>query len=280
MPGRSLSPEADPCADARAQFPAWLVPDWRADGVGGLMTTRAGGVSRDAYASMNLGDAVGDESEAVATNRLRFERACGAAPVFLRQVHGRRVVRVDRADLERPEPHEADASVATTAGVACVVLIADCLPILLVAPGARGVAAVHAGWRGLAAGVVEATVRELTLAASCEPGELQAWLGASIGPHAFEVGADVLEAFGASRADVSRGGDRPSRFAPFRAGKWLADLPGLARDRLHSLGIDRVTGGDACTVGEPSRFFSYRRDGVTGRMAAAVWIERGAGSSA
>ncbi len=250
----------------------WLAPDWRLDGVGALMTTRAGGVSTGRYAAMNVGVAVGDEACRVAANRALLAEATGAAPVYLRQIHGARVVRVGMADAAPGAPiHEADAAVTTEAGVACVVQAADCLPVLLAVPGGRAVAAVHAGWRGLAAGVVEATVAALCDAATCAPGEVVAWLGACIGPDAFEVGADVLIAFGAV-PDLER--DGAGRFQPKGDAKWLADLPGLARDRLSGAGVAHVSGGAGCTVSDPSRFFSYRRDGVTGRMAGAVWIAR------
>jgi len=213
---------------------------------------------------MNLGSAVGDAAEAVAANRANFARAIGARPVYLRQVHGARVVRVGAADAEAGAPvHDADASVTTEPGVACVVQAADCLPVLLAAVDGSAVGAVHAGWRGLAGGVLEVAVAELCSIAECAPDRIVAWLGACIGPKTFEVGADVLAAFGTSA---------PPRFVPHRQGKWLADLAGLARDRLATLGVGRIDGGDWCTVSEPSRFFSFRRDGVTGRMAAAVWI--------
>ncbi len=192
--------------------------------------------------------------------------------MFLRQVHGARVVRIGMADGAPGAPvHEADAAVTTEAGVACVVQAADCLPVLLAAPGGRAVAAAHAGWRGLAAGVVETAVDALCDAGRCSPGEVAAWLGACIGPDAFEVGADVLAAFGAV-SQRERAGS--GRFKPKGNAKWLADLPGLARDRLAAAGVARVGGGAWCTVADASRFFSYRRDGVTGRMAAAVWIVR------
>jgi len=232
------------------------------------MSTREGGESEGPFASMNLGRSVGDEPARVVANRDRFAAACGAAPVFLSQVHGTRVVRIDAADARPGAPvHEADASVTTTPGIACTVQIADCLPVLFAAPEGRGVAAAHAGWRGLAAGVLEATVAALAAAAGCRPGEIDAWLGVCIGPSAFEVGVDVLEAF-AARGDSRIG----ARFVPAQPGKWLADLAGLARDRLEAAGIERVSAADGCAYRDPSRFFSYRRDRVTGRMAAAVWI--------
>ena len=252
----------------------WLAPDWRVARVGALMTTRRGGRSVAPYASMNVGTAVGDSVDAVAANRAQLADAIGARPVFMRQVHGARVVRVGLADTgERAPVHEADACVTTEPGVACVVQAADCLPVLLAAPDGRAVGAAHAGWRGLAAGVVEATIAAVCAAAGCEARELSAWLGACIGPGAFEVGADVLAAFDVDPTDSPS--ERSTRFAAHATGKWLADLPGLARDRLTAAGVDRVDGGQWCTVSDRSRFFSFRRDGVTGRMAAAVWIEPG-----
>jgi len=249
---------------------SWLAPSWASGRVGALMSTREGGQSGGPFASMNLGVAVGDAPERVAANRARFAVVCGAAPVFLRQVHGTRVVRIGAGDALPEAPvHDADASVTTEPGVACTVQVADCLPVLFAAPGGRGVAAAHAGWRGLAAGVLEATVAGLCEAVDCGPGELDAWLGVCIGPRAFAVGADVLEAFAAAP-----GGPDHRRFAPSQPGKWLADLAGLAQDRLAAAGVERVSAAAGCAFEDASRFFSYRRDRVTGRMAAAVWIAR------
>lgn len=245
----------------------WLVPDWGIDQVGALMTTRAGGASAAPFASMNLGDAVGDDAAAVRANRDRLAVVVGSEPFFLRQVHRDTVVRAGPGQGRHAVPVEADASLATEPGVACTVLVADCLPVLFAAPAGRAVAAAHAGWRGLAAGVVEKTLIAVAEAASCEPGEVSVWLGPCIGPAAFEVGADVLRAFGRAPEDTGR-----TRFKPGRPGHWLADLPGLATDRLRAAGARLISGGTGCTVAEPSRFFSFRRDGVTGRMAAAVWI--------
>lgn len=246
-----------------------LRPRLGTPGAGALMSTRAGGVSSGAFASLNLGSAVGDELEAVAENRRRFAAGLGGRPVFLRQVHGTRVLRLPQRGDAVPE---ADASFTTEPGVACAIQVADCLPVLFAAPGARGVAAAHAGWRGLAAGVLEATASALCEASGCAPDELRAWLGPCIGPRQFEVGAEVLAAFGvepglSSPRFEARGGDR-----------WLADLPGLARERLQAAGLRHIDGGRWCTVEDESRFFSHRRDrprvGTSGRMAAAVWIER------
>ncbi|MBX3623038.1 MAG: peptidoglycan editing factor PgeF [Rhizobacter sp.] len=227
------------------------------------MTTRAGGCSAAPWDSLNLGTAVGDEPAHVALNRSRFEQAMGAAPIYLKQVHGTRVVRLTHDQVGAPL-QEADASVTSSPGLACVVQVADCLPVLLAAPGAVGAA--HAGWRGLAGGVIEATVRALCELSGCAPAQVECWLGACIGPEAFEVGADVLEGFG-----VQPAGADPQRFRPLRPGKWLANLPQLARDRLAAAGVEQVSGGSWCTVQDRSRFFSFRRDGVTGRMAAGIW---------
>jgi YfiH family protein len=240
-------------------------PEWAAGpGVGALMTTRAGGASRAPFDTLNLGGSGGDDPSDVAENRRRFEAALGVPTRYLRQVHGARVVRLRHAE---GGTSEADAAMTTEPGLACTVLVADCLPVLFAAPAARGVAAAHAGWRGLAAGVLEATVEALCEATASAPAELAAWLGPCIGPRRFEVGADVLEALGsgsATRFDLRPRADGAPR--------WLADLPGLARDRLAALGVSRIGGGAWCTVEDASRFFSFRRDRTTGRMAAAVWI--------
>ncbi len=254
--------------------PDWLVPSWNAPGVGALMTTRAGGASAAPFQSMNLGLHVGDDPAAVDRNRGRFGAALDATPLFLRQVHGTRVLRLTRADLQDPAaPREADASVTTAAGIACTVLVADCLPVLFAAPGARAVGAAHAGWRGLAAGVLEATLAQVCAAAHCESAQVQCWLGACIGPRRFEVGVDVLHAFGSAPAGDG-GADATPGFEPRGNGKWLADLPSLARTRLRASGVTAIHGGQWCTAEGADRFFSYRRDRETGRMAAAIWIER------
>lgn len=251
--------------------PGWMRPAFASARVAALMSTRDGGVSRGPYASLNLGDAVGDDPEAVRANRARFTAVLGGVPTFLRQVHGRGVLRLPLA-AGTTQPPEADAAYTTAPRVACVVQVADCLPVLLAAPDGRGVAAAHAGWRGLAAGVLDATVAALAEAAGCAPRDLEAWLGPCIGPRRFEVGADVLEGYG-----LDPGQTQP-RFMAQPGGRWLADLAGLARDRLEAIGLQRIDGGRWCTVEDESRFFSYRRDarrlGASGRMAAAVWIDR------
>jgi YfiH family protein len=247
--------------------PAW--PGGPPPGVAAAMSTRHGGVSVAPWESLNLGVAVGDDASAVASNRDRFARALSARPVWLRQVHGTRVLRLDAGTPEHPsEP--ADAAWTTERGTACTVQVADCLPVLLATGDGRAVAAAHAGWRGLAGGVLEATVAALRDGAGVEPAELRAWLGPCIGPAAFEVGSDVLAAFG--RAPLPA--DQPAfRWAPRADGsaRWRTDLPQLARERLAALGVAAVAVHGSCTVAGASGFFSFRRDGVTGRMAAAVW---------
>ena len=262
-------------SDAPALAAADLLwPQWDADArVGALMSTRAGGVSTAPWDSLNLGLAVGDDAVAVAENRRRFVQQMGARPVWLHQVHGTAVARATAA-LAEAAPQRADAVWTDEPGVACIVQVADCLPVLLAAPEGRAVAAAHAGWRGLAGGVVEAALAALCEGARCTPAQVSAWLGPCIGPRRFEVGADVLQGFGKTPAAAD-----PQRFAPAPAAgdgtpRWWAHLPRLARDRLQQAGVQRIHGGEGCTVEERGRFFSYRRDGITGRMAAAVWIRR------
>jgi polyphenol oxidase len=251
--------------------PDWLVPEGFPAEVGALMSTRAGGVSQGACAGLNLRPSTlppgtWDEPAHIAENQHRFANALeGAAPVYLSQVHGTRVLRLSHADLPAAGEHpEADACITTERGLACLVMVADCLPVLLAAPEGRGVGAAHAGWRGLAGGVVEATLHDLCAATGDRPSDIQAWLGACIGPEHFEVGDEVREAFGPAAAGCFRPGAQ--------AGKWWADLPALARLRLHQAGVEHVSGGQWCTVADASRFYSYRRDRDTGRHAAAIWI--------
>ena len=289
-----------------AALPAdWLVPKWPAPaGVQALCTTRAGGVSQGPYASMNLGTHVGDDPQAVQTNRARLQSALGqstpgARPVFLSQVHGTGVTALTAST---PDNTEADACVATEAGVVCTIMVADCLPVLLAHTSGAVVGAAHAGWRGLAGqggvGVLESAMRALferfqalaltnkaqaaieNVANNTENFEAVArgtlaWLGPCIGPQAFEVGPEVREAFCAAGPQYS------ACFvpSPTQQGKWLADLAGLARLRLQAMGVSRIYGNDSsaawCTVTQSARFFSHRRDtallGGSGRLAACIW---------
>ncbi|SEK99134.1 conserved hypothetical protein [Roseateles sp. YR242] len=250
----------------------WLRPDWTAPQAHAFMTTRAGGVSKDGFHSLNLGRSVGDTPSAVAENRRRVAAAIGATPVFLKQVHGNKVLTLEPAyATPGADPEPADASISLDPTLACAVMVADCLPVLFAT--ARGVGAAHAGWRGLSSGVLENTVQVLCETTGCDPDQIQAWMGASIGPQAFEVGADVLQAFGVEPQPR----DQPLfRFQPNTAGepRWRADLYGLARQRLTQAGLRQVYGGGWCTFSEPSRFFSYRHEQVDGRpggrMAAVI----------
>ena len=237
--------------------PAWPLPP----GVRAASTTRLGGASVGPFAGFNLGDHVGDDPRAVAANRAALGAALGlpAPPGWLSQVHGCAVAGPDDAP-----GFAADARYADRPGVVCAVLTADCLPLLLCSDDGREVAAVHCGWRGLAAGIVGVAVGRFAAA----PASLRAWLGPAIGPAAFEVGGEVRERFVAADAGAD------ACFVPGRGGRWLADLPALTRRALAAVGVQRIHGVDACTVSEPERFYSYRREGVTGRMASLVWRDR------
>jgi hypothetical protein len=242
----------------------WIVPGWPAPpGVRALITTRAGGASRGAYAGLNLGLNSGDDAEAVARNRASLRQWLPAEPLWLRQVHGTTVVEADSAEGSP----EADAAIARRPRRVCAVLSADCLPLLLCNEAGTAVAAVHAGWRGLCAGVIEQTLRAM----ACPPQALLAYLGPAIGPAAYEVGAEVREAFVA--ADREGESESEAAFAPGAPGKFHADLYALARLRLARSGVSSIYGGDCCTYTERERFYSYRRDGATGRMASLIWIE-------
>ena len=270
-----------PLEGGAAGLPDAIRPDWPAPaGITALMSTRHGGVSQTPFDSLNLrppelGGADVDTPADVLENQRRFADALGARPVWLRQVHGADVLRLTVAHLRPGAPLPcADASISTEPGIACAVQVADCLPVLLCSANGLAVGAAHAGWRGLAGGVVDQTVAALCDAASCPPGQLMAWLGPCIGPDAFEVGADVLSAFGVDPDGMRPGDAALFRFSPRPDGspRWRADLPALARQRLAALGVGVVTGGGWCTVDTPSRFFSFRRAPRTGRMAAAIAI--------
>ncbi|HSY08273.1 MAG TPA: peptidoglycan editing factor PgeF [Steroidobacteraceae bacterium] len=242
---------------------AYLTPDWPAPAqVRAAFTLRAGGVSAPPFDSLNLAQHVGDHPAAVDENRRRIGGALDlpGEPAWLEQVHGAAVADLDGA----ARVARADASYTRTTGRVCAVQVADCLPVLLAARRGTVVAAAHCGWRGLAGGVLEATVRALGEPAA----ELCAWLGPAIGPAAFEVGEEVRTAFVLHEARAAEA------FAVNARGRWQCDLFALARQRLAALGVGSVSGGGVCTASDPQRFFSYRRAGRCGRMAALVWLAR------
>lgn len=243
---------------------ALIRPDWPAPpAVRALATTRAGGVSTGAFASLNLGSNTADAAANIARNRALLQAHCGADIIWLQQTHSTIVCELD--PLPTTLPPGGDASVCRTPLRACAVLTADCLPVLLCDRAGSVVAAAHAGWRGLAAGILEATVAKM----QCPAGEILAWLGPAIGGEVYEVGAEVRAAFVACdrRAQAA--------FTPAAvAGKWFANLYTLARQRLQLAGVGAVFGGGLCTASDAGRFYSWRRDGAeTGRMASLVWLE-------
>src|SRR3989338_7597491 len=236
-----------------------IIPDWPAPaGVKALQTTRQGGVSIAPYDSLNLGSHVGDNPLAVERNRILLNTLLPSEPVWLEQVHGTVVANADNASCLP----QADACIARHRAAVCVVMTADCLPVLLCDEAGSVVGAVHAGWKGLAAGVIEAAV----LAMNVAPQSLMAWLGPAISQEAFEVGEEVRAAFVTVQPQAA------SAFTPGRPGKWFADIYALARLRLDTLGITQIYGGNHCTYREHKQFFSYRRDGATGRMGTFIWL--------
>jgi polyphenol oxidase len=250
-----------------------LRPNWPApSGVHAACSTRQGGVSLAPFDSNNLANGVGDSADAVAENRRRFAVELGASPLWLRLVHGTQVHRWVSAETSAPAP-TADAAWTTERGLACTVSAADCLPVLFALRDGSAVAAAHAGWRGLAGGVIEATLAAVQQGTGAAASDFVVWLGPCIGPQHFEVGADVLAAFGHKPVG---GALEPGPHFSFRpradgAARWLADLAGLARQRLLAAGVQRISSSGLCTVSDPSSFFSYRRDGRTGRFVAAIF---------
>lgn len=237
----------------------FIIPDWPAPAnVHALQTTRQGGLSIAPFNSLNLGSHVGDNPLLVEKNRQCLADKLPSEPIWLEQVHGTQVIHAEHASCYPT----ADACVAHSTRAVCVVMTADCLPVLLCDQTGTVVAAAHAGWRGLAAGVIETTVNAMQVPAT----QIMAWLGPAIGPEAFEVGPEVRETF--IQHDVSAA----SAFKP-HADKYLADIYMLARQRLAAVGVTMIYGGQYCTVSDQERFFSYRRDGRTGRMASMVWLE-------
>lgn len=264
------------------QSTQWLVPDWPGlpPNIGALATTRRGGVSPASYddgqggGGLNLGTHVGDQPHNVAQNRTTLAAELPDEPVWLNQVHG-----VDVVDAGKVRPGQvptADASIARVPNAVCAILTADCLPVLFCDTAGTVVGAAHAGWRGLAGGVLQGTTRAMREAGA---GEIMAWLGVAIGPVRFEVGNDVLQAFlkQAAQAEDPAAVEALVRaaIAPMagKPGKYLADMYALARGILRRDGVTRIAGGEYCTVSNSGRFYSYRRDGVTGRQASLIWIK-------
>lgn len=242
----------------------WIVPDWPAPpNVKAFITTRSGGVSVGPHASFNLGLRADEDPSTVAQNRAILQQHLPQTPKWLRQVHGTRVVDADAVNPNAESP-QADASMACNPGTVCPVMIADCLPVLFTNRAGTRVAAAHAGWRGLSGGVLANTIDALRNAGD-DPADLLAFIGPGIGPTAFEVGADVHAAFTAHDAGAA------AAFVPHKPDKWLADLFTLARRALARAGVTAVYGGGLCTYRDPQRFYSYRRDKITGRMAAFIW---------
>ncbi|HEX8873508.1 MAG TPA: peptidoglycan editing factor PgeF [Nitrosospira sp.] len=241
----------------------WIVPDWPAPhNVRALFTTRNGGASGGPYASLNLGDHVGDDPLNVEKNRSLLRQILPAEPAWLKQVHGPVPVNID--DDCRMGVCNGDAAFSHRPGNVCAVLVADCLPILVCDRVGTVAGVIHAGWRGLAGGVIERTLTE----AGAGNMRMMAWLGPAIGPSHFEVGEEVHEAF------IKHDAKAAMAFVPHphHDAKWFADLFMLARQRLTEAGVDEIYGGGQCTFSDPARFFSYRRDGTTGRMAALIWL--------
>jgi polyphenol oxidase len=242
-----------------APHPEWITPEWPVAGhVRALITTRAGGVSSHEFASLNLSARVGDDPQCVARNRGILRACLPAEPAWVKQVHGTVVIEASRATPET----EVDGLVTRVAGAVCAVLTADCLPVLLSDRAGKAVGIAHAGWRGLAGGIIENLVRAMDVPAS----DLVAYVGPGIGADRYEVGEDVRRAF------VGKNPGTAAAFVSRKNGKYLADLHGLARQRLSAAGVDEVHGAGVCTMSD-ERFFSFRRDRITGRMASLVWLE-------
>ena len=237
-----------------------IYPDWPAPkNVKALSTTRDGGCRSGPWTSLNLGGNTGDDVNSVAENRAKLRELLPVEPVWLKQRHDTAIAQLDSVGYSL----EADAAVSRQSGQVCAVLTADCLPLLLCERQGQAVAAVHCGWRGLSAGIIEAAVNALDF----PPGQLMAWMGPAIGPDHYEVGADVFAAFSGYPSGAV------AAFTPGRPGHWQLDLYELTRMKLARIGVNSVFGGGYCTYSDASRFFSYRRDGETGRQASLVWLE-------
>lgn len=241
----------------------YIYPDWDApSNVKAAVTTRIGGVSPEPYQSFNMGDHVGDKEEYVNTNRQQLvsNLALSSNPFWLKQVHGVVVTDID----EKHAPTEADASITRQKNTVSVVMTADCLPVLFCDKNGRVIASAHAGWRGLHAGILEKTIESMQVDAA----NILAWMGPAIGSEAFEVGEEVKQAFCEDMSEAAQAFKASSN-----VGKWMADLYLLAKLRLQRAGVLDISGGNFCTYTDSERFFSYRRDKTTGRMASLIWME-------
>ncbi len=248
--------------------PAWIVPDWPVPRrVRALSTQRPGGVSTGAYAALNLGDHVGDDPRNVIENRRRLRLAAGlpVEPAWLRQVHGSDVARWHATPAAHEAPPAADASWCDRPGIVLALLTADCLPVLFTTRAGDRIGAAHAGWRGLAAGVLSATLEAL----GAPPDQVMAWIGPGIGPCHYEVGGEVRDALTSSGTLLAR----DPAFVPTRPGHFRADLPALARRQLNRAGVSAVYAAGTCTYAQPEQYFSHRRDGLTGRQATLIWLD-------
>lgn len=245
--------------------PGFIEPQWAApSNVVAYVTTRKGGVSEAPYGTLNLGDHVGDPLENVLANRSRLRSSIPSEPLWLRQVHGTAV------STPNNRLAQADAIVSCVPGEVLAIMTADCLPVLFSNISGTVIGAAHAGWRGLCAGVLENTVSQMRLLSNQKDERIVAWFGPAIGPKAFEVGQDVLDAFRASGIPFS---DDAFLSIVEKPGKYLANIYLLAKSRLTLTGVHQISGGNFCTVEQDQEFFSYRRDGVTGRFASLIWIK-------
>ena len=252
---------------------SFITPQWSApSSVKALVSTREGGVSQKPFDSLNLGDHVGDDLKSVFTNRAIFTKELPTEPIWLKQVHGTLVSTSQRRYLNQDSLIQADASVTNIPGEVLAIMTADCLPVLFANAEGTVVGAAHAGWRGLCAGVLENTISELlNLSNDKNPANIMVWLGPAIGPNAFEVGEDVVKAFKDSGSPIPINAFKAIDHKP---GKFLADIYLLAKGRLETSGIRMISGGEYCTVTDQKQFFSFRRDGETGRFASAIWIAK------
>lgn len=252
-----------PSSDCLENKPSVFTANWPAPGnIHTLISTRHGGVSQGVYASLNVGNHVGDDAQAVAHNRSIVAKHANLPLAYMQQIHSSKVILATEALLN--QKMQADAMVDSSASVACAVMTADCLPVLFCNKAGTVVAAAHAGWRGLAAGILEKTI----MAMNVPEEEIMAYMGPAIGPDAFEVGQDVWDAF------CLQDRQQELAFTNIGEGQYLADIYALARRMMRNVGITHIYGGEFCTVLEREHFFSYRRDGQTGRMVSAIWIEQ------